>query len=267
MSEIKFLLKFGKSEHLEDFAAGKLFCSNAITFWGIEKEQKIKGQGDLLEAGSKMFVQRMEMKDFETDKIIFSFGKSVGLVHYEPAEKIPVFCLFAVYEDDCILGKDGLFHISLSAEKETIIRKHFPKADSVAVISKPGQFLADVENSIGFEIKHDFVSYFHIDQGFETTDGINTALDMEYMMYLTQDVPPEIVNGNTVYSFNSDYVYRVLFCKDVFFVDEQEYRIVIPGEKIDTGTNYPVQIQEKINVIPLSTFFTLPLDGDKLPTC
>lgn len=40
---IKFLLKFGKRTHLEDFVNGFLYCSNAEKYWEIEEEQKIKG--------------------------------------------------------------------------------------------------------------------------------------------------------------------------------------------------------------------------------
>ena len=40
MTEIKFLLKFGKREHLESLVKGNIYCSNAITFWGIEDKLK-----------------------------------------------------------------------------------------------------------------------------------------------------------------------------------------------------------------------------------
>ena len=40
MAEIKFLLKFGKREHLESLVKGSIYCSNAITFWGIEDKLK-----------------------------------------------------------------------------------------------------------------------------------------------------------------------------------------------------------------------------------
>ena len=49
MADIKYLLKFGKREHLESLVSGNIYCSNAITFWGIEDKLKIKGQGDILE--------------------------------------------------------------------------------------------------------------------------------------------------------------------------------------------------------------------------
>lgn len=51
MDEIRFLLKFGKKKHIEEFVDGSLFCSNAETFWGIEKDKKIKGQGTVQDSG------------------------------------------------------------------------------------------------------------------------------------------------------------------------------------------------------------------------
>ena len=106
MTDIKYLLKFGKREHLESLVNGNLYCSNAITFWGIEDELKIKGQGDILEAGTRMFAQKMTMHHPDTNEIIAEYGKANGLVRVEPAAKMPVFCMFAVYEDDC--KEDGL---------------------------------------------------------------------------------------------------------------------------------------------------------------
>ena len=68
MTEIKFLLKFGKREHLESLVKGNIYCSNAITFWGIEDKLKIKGQGDILEAGTRMFAQKMIMHNPDTKR-------------------------------------------------------------------------------------------------------------------------------------------------------------------------------------------------------
>ena len=97
MSEkIRFLLKFGEREHVEEFVTGVLYCSNAKTFWGIEDKLKIKGQGDILEAGMKTFAQRMVMQEHETGKITVINTPVNALAHIEPAERIPVFCMFAV---------------------------------------------------------------------------------------------------------------------------------------------------------------------------
>lgn len=255
MNEIKYLLKFGKKSHIEEFVKGCLYCSNAKTFWGIEEKQKIKGQGDILEAGSKVFAQRVEMQSTSDGDTIILDGRSNILLHFEPAENIPVFCLFSVYDDDCLIDKSGKYIINISKEKQTIIRKHFPNADTVAIISDPNKFIEDIVSSIGCSIKYDRVHYFNIDKGLPINNSSDTAMDHEYALYIMQDTPPIIVNGIKKYSLHADYIYRVLFCKDVYFRNEQEFRIVLPNETITEGKHYPVKIQENIEVMSLESFF------------
>lgn len=255
MNKVKFLLKFGRREHIDMFANGGLFCSNAETFWGIEDELKLKGQGDRLEASSMVFAQRMAIHDYNDHSLIAEVGVGNGLVRYEPAKHIPVFCLFAVYENDCCENNDGSLKIKLSDKTKQTIREHFPNADSVAIIWKPLQFLLDVEKTIGCEIKHELVHYFYIDEGLPTSDG-RRAMDHQYMMYLVQDVPPVVENGKKTYSFKAEYVYRALLCKDVFFQDEQEYRIVLPKESVSGGRLYPVKYSQALEVLSLDDFFS-----------
>ena len=174
------------------------------------------------------------------------------LVHIMPAKNIPVFCLFSVYENDCVLDDSGKYHFKLSKEKQDTIIKHFPNADSVAIISDPAMFIEEVVNSIGCYVKHEKVHYFHIDKGMGITNDGNRTMEMEYMQYLMQDTPPFTdEKGNKHYVFHADYAFRVLFCKDVFFTNEQEYRIVLPNERINEGTHYPVKISEDIKIAPI----------------
>lgn len=254
MAEIKYLLKFGKREHLESLVKGNIYCSNAVILWGIEDKLKIKGQGDILEASTRMFAQKMIMQHPDTKEVITECGKANGLVRMEPAEKMPVFCMFAVYENDCKVDDAGNLIINLSNDKKKTIREHFPNADAVAIIPNPEVFIEDVKRSIGTEIKAERVNYFHIDKGYETNDG-RTAMDMEYIKYLIQDAVSEKVDGGTKYTFYADYAFRVLFCKDVFFEKEQEYRIVLPNETIEAGKSYPVQLSKDYEIIDLDTFF------------
>lgn len=254
MAEIKYLLKFGEREHMESLVNGNIYCSNAITFWEIEDKLKIRGQGDILEAGTRIFAQKMIMQHLDTNEVIAEFGKAKGLVRIEPAEKMPIFCMFAVYEDDCKMDNNGKVVISLSEEKKHTIRKHFPNADAVVIVPNPDGFIEDIRKSIGTDLKAESVHYFHIDKGLGTNDR-QTAIDMEYMKYLMQDAPPVKVDGATRYTFYEDYAFRVLFCKDVFFDKEQEYRIVLPNEKIENGKSYPVNLSTKYEICDLNNFF------------
>lgn len=254
MDGINFLLKFGEQDHIKEFAEGSLYCSDAVTFWGIEDELKLREQGDILEAGSRMFAQRMMITEHGTNNTTVIDKKSNGLVHIEPAEHMPVFCMFAVGEKDFSVDGKGNLIIDLSEKVKQTIREHFPKADTVGIIKDPDAFIQDIVDTIGCEVKHEKVHYFYIDKGLPANGGKDTAMDMEYMMYLTKDNPPAVENGLKKYSFLADYAYRVLFCKDVFFEDEQEYRIVLPKETISCGTRYPVHIKQKVEIMSLDDF-------------
>lgn len=141
----------------------------------------------------------MIMQHPDTKEVIAKCGKANGLVRIEPAEKMPVFCMFAVYEDDCKVDITEL-QSSIFQMIKTDYQEHFPNADAVAVIPNPEEFIEDVKRSIGTEIKAEKVNYFHIDKGYETTDG-EIAMDMEYMKYLMQDASPEKVDGGIRYTF------------------------------------------------------------------
>lgn len=254
MNKIKYLLKFGKKEHLQSLIAGNLYFSNAVTFWGIENKLNIRGQGDILEASTKLFAQKTTILSQDTNEVIVEFGNSSGLVIVEQAKKMPVFCLFSVYEEDCITDDRGELIINLSEGKKKTIREHFPDADAVVVIPNPDRFIDDVKASIGFDMIADTVQYFYIDKGIITNDG-EIAIDMRLMEYITQDTPLLEEKEGVCYRFYSDYAYRVLFCKDVFFTHEQEFRIVLPSEIIDGGTNYLVKLSTKYEIYDLDEFF------------
>ena len=254
MGKIKFFLKFGERGHLETFSKGKLYFSNAEKFWGIEDELKIKGQGDQLEAGAMIFAQKITAYSHEDNSLIAEAGSCKGLLRIEPAKNIPVFCLFAVFEEDCSYDSDGNIIINLSDQTKKIITEHFPKANSVAIIDNPDSFVHDIEQSIGYEIKHELVGYFNLDSGLDTDDG-RKAMDMEYINYIMQDSPPVVEGKSTTYTFYADYAFRVLFCKDVYFSEEQEYRILMPTETILESKIYPAQITSKITVMSIDDFF------------
>lgn len=200
-----------------------------------------------------MFAQRMTLQEHDTNNTTLINMKANVFLHYNTAKNIPVFCMFTVYDSDCFQDNMGKYSICLSKETKAIIRKHFPAADTVAIIDDPQQFVQDVNNSIGCRIVTGQVQYFNIDKGFETSDG-SIALDLEYMKFLAQDSPP-IKEGSTLtYAFRSEYVYRALFAMDVFFKQEQEYRIVLPNESISKCKHYPITLSLCIKTMPLDLF-------------
>ncbi len=256
MNRIRFFLKFGQREHLESFVKGNLYCSNAQTFRGIEDNLKIKGQGDKLEAGTRLFAQKVSIQALDAEKAISLNGFSSISLHFESIEKIPIFCMFAVFDSDCENRADGTTIIRLSEETKTCIHSHFPKADSVAIITNPDGFLTDVSSSIGQRIEHSLVQYFRLDSGYKSETG-RTSMDGNYIKYIMQGKPPEIDGNKRIYLFDEECIHRALFCKDVFFSDEQEYRIILPDDEIINGKSYPVKLNEFISIVPLEQFFDM----------
>lgn len=251
----KYFLKFGERDHIEEFAAGKLYFSNAERFWGIEKDLQIKGQGDILEAGFRVPAIKATMQPLGTDESI-DFGQDINvLVHLEPAKSIPVFCLFSVYDEDCSLDANGKERIRLDESKQDTIRTHFPKADTVGIVKCPNRFLEDIEGSIGTRVEHEEVHYYQIDKGVLLNGNSTAAIDGRFLQYLVGKSNSAKIEGATQYSVTVEQAYRALFCKDIFFKDEQEYRIVLPDQKITQGTLYRISMTSPIEVIPLDDLF------------
>ena len=257
MNEIIYFLKFGKRHHLTELADGKIYFGNAKLYREIEEDQKLKGQGDKLEASTKVFSDNIKMIDNDTNKLFADInGINIQAVfRYPDADPIPIFCLFAVYAKDCRIDENGISQIHLSDETKEVIRRDFPKADSVGIIKNPELFIDDIRKTIACDVKYDTVHYFRIDKGYTHDKSGQTAIDHDYAMYLTQDTPPVIVESGKKYSFNSKYLFRVLFCKDEFFNDQQEYRIVLPNERIERGKIYHVNLSEKIEIVSIEKFF------------
>ncbi len=253
MNEIKFFLKFGEREYLERFQKGNLFFSNAQTFRYYEENLFIKGQGDHLEGGSMITASNMTMIDNNSNEPVFT-GVRVNVIYYfKPANLLPVFCLFACFEKDCLVKDDGTLSIELSEDIKQNIIAHFPKADTVAIIKKPQQFIDDVRSTIVTECKSDLINYFHL-LGFDSEQG--RANDLSYFKYLSQGAPPNKENERLCYSIKSKDIYRSLLCKDLFFKKEQEYRFILPQMNITKSREFPVRLNESIELQDLSYFFS-----------
>ena len=73
-----------------------------------------KGQGDVLEASTRIYAQSMTVYDPLTNEVLKQIDNSIRfVVRMRPAEDMPVFCLFAVLDKDCELDDDGKFRIRL----------------------------------------------------------------------------------------------------------------------------------------------------------
>lgn len=176
---IKYLLKFGEEKYIKDFPEGSLYCSNAKTFRTIERDMKIKGQGDIREGAIPFSTNNITI-----DGRTFYKGEKVNLIGIpESANYIPIYCLYAVFGKDCTKEDDGKIKINISKE---LIRSHFPNANAVAVIKEPKRFMNELEASIGAEMTTGLVHYFYIDGELKTADN-SPAMDLNFAKFITND--------------------------------------------------------------------------------
>lgn len=246
MSEIRFLVKFGERQFMERMAEGNFYFSHAAKFRDLEALLKKKGQGDYLEGASKIYGNNSRFFDNQTGMQTATIKKAIYVFNYEPANNIPVYCLFTCYSDNCIKVDESTYKITLDSKIIDDIKEHFDKADTAAIITNPKHFISDVQNAFSNTAKTENVHYFHI-EGIPTENG-EMAQDLEYFKYLAQDTPPKKVGKATTYSFNAEYVYRCLFCKDIFFQNEQEYRILLPNYSITTPTEFKIPLTTPIKL-------------------
>ncbi len=256
MENIQFLIKFGERQYMQRLAEGYLYFSYAKKFREIEEKLQQKGQGDYLEGSAKIHGTNMQIYDRDTGEYWGQVAKATTICHFAPANQIPVFCLFTCYKDYCICKGDNEFSINLPENIVCDIRNHFNKADTAAIIVEPRQFIDDINKSFNNLSKAERVHYFNI-SGIPTKDG-QVAQDMEYHKYLTQDTPPEKVKGGIKYSFSADYVYRSLFCKDKFFENENEFRILLPDKEIFEPKEFYVRTTSPIKLFDIDSI----LNGD-----
>lgn len=256
---IRYLLKFGKRENISGIVNGKVWLSTAERLRKIEDEL-VKGQGDKLEGGMHIAATGMRFVEEGTGKTANLSGLINLNIFMEPVKDVPIYCMFACFDKD--VDNDGT--IKLDNKTQQTIREHFPEADAVAVISKPGVFISEFVSTIHnvgenkpLYCKTDLAHYFKM-YGTEVTlkDGSKgISNDMELWKFLTQDHDPVQEGNKTEWIVYRDDAWRNLFCKDVFFEGEQEYRFILPNETVISGKMYEVTLSEKIDVYGLDDFF------------
>lgn len=253
MKEVKYLLKFGQKEHIQQFVDGNLYCANSKLYRGIEQQQNTKGQGDILEGIFKVFAQNLKAVNRTTGEEISVKDRIVNL-EYDGLDKTPIFCMFAVFEDDCINDIEGNISIKLNVETKHIISEHFPNADTVAIINNPTQFCDDLTKHFNNGVKYGLVEYFNISNGLLGIDG-KPSIDGRVVQKIIGKELSE-VKGRTINVNTSDFQ-NILFCKDTFFEKQQEFRIILTTAQIENGTTFRIRFTEKPEVMSITDFFNI----------
>lgn len=82
------------------------------------------------------------------------------------------------------------------------------------------------------------------------------AIDMEFLNFITQDQAPMREGNRSVQVVYESDAWRHLLCKDVFFKQEQEFRLILPEEKINGGNLYEVDVPDNVKIMDLDEFLS-----------
>jgi hypothetical protein len=257
MHTIECLIKFGEKQYMEQLKEGHFYFSHAKMFREIEEKLMLKGQGDKLERGSFIPAQRVTMQSYEDPYDIKSIGPSNITLFYQGNDSIPIFCLSICDEKNCIALDNGKRKLSFSSEIKEDIKKHFPNADTAVIFNNPSALRTDLYDSFYNSCMIEPIHYFNCN-GFTTDDG-QRSMDKEYFDYLMKDNTHKIYDDGksaTQYLLTEESVYRTLLCKDLFFKNEKELRILLPKQSINEPRIFYVQFKlSKPSIVSLSDLF------------
>lgn len=231
----RYLVKFGEKEHLKGLVDGNIYFSDAKHYIEIERKEKNRGQGDALEGTTRIAFANARLVSREDPRKEAFFSNQYMDLAYEFVPNMPVFCVTAIHDVDCVDGDDGKVTIKFPNDVREKIEVSFPKADSALLIKTPATFKNDVSAIFNNICVWDFVEYFDDLQNgnlktemFEYICGEYTdekLYEGQYLARATVSPTSPLIQGGTFY-ITPDNVHRVLFCKDSFFKNQREYRCV-----------------------------------------
>lgn len=248
IDDVAYFIKFGESQYSNTFLHGELFFSNANRIRAIEAVQQHRGQGDDLENGGRILSVNAWVTDHETGRTFQLPKLSNFKIYYEPSDKMPLLSLFCVLKEDCKKESNGEMRVVLPEEVCNDIRNHFQKADSGVVVENPAILVNDVCAGISSRVIYDLVKYFNFD-GYTRKDGTRSN-DLAYMVYLATGSNDLLdFSKMRVMSFDEQFSYRALFCKDVFFTNEREFRFVLPDITLSAPQIFSIKPSTRMVVL------------------
>ena len=239
-SDILFLIKFGKKTHLQDILNNKLRFAPSQQY--IEQEQKLydKGQGDLLEG--KMKIHSVSMKANTQTGEVYHYNQPADVtVSIADVNNMPILCFFTGTLKDCssyISRKK--YTINLSDDVKNTLIHDFHNPDSALIIPNPQNFINAVKKQLHAEAST--VRYYDYSKN-----------NLEQYLFLTSDNPN---NSEKKLTMNWDRGYKHLLCKDVSFINQQEYRFIILNELITEPKKYDFNFDDNYKLVSTQDLFS-----------
>lgn len=229
------LIKLGKAEHIYNLSnKGEMFFNTCKYFRDLEEEQLQKGIGDVNDGGVHAITEKVRIISPNFKKDIDEYVDAGFIV--KPALNVPVFCLRKTESS------------AISYEMCNKIKNQFPKYTHALIIENEKEFLENVRYS--FRNKAFAHKIFYQNGWYEDFLHFIYSGSSDIRFYPTRvkgnkyyaDIclPENLYKKNTIRIDDSNF-YRMMYRKDMFFEEQQEYRIVLPRETIEEGKVYTIK--------------------------
>lgn len=225
------LVKF--TQYTDYLKAGNLRMSNLKTYIDWEEESGIKGIGDKLEASRVFSDVGVKMYKAGTD-VLVAEGVAESMNFNVTADTLlPVYCMYAVDAEVLEITKedDQFYYTKFSVPDETIKRLVEEFGDKMLFIN-PAPFMERVQQVFqekGYSLKADKVKYD--DYSKNDSERLKSYKDKE----------------------STD----VCFWKDNYFIDQNEYRIIVPNLSIEQPLEVNIgDISDIATEFKISEFFS-----------
>jgi hypothetical protein len=239
-NDILFFIKFGKKDHLQQIVDGKVRFSPSQYYIELEKTQNNKGQGDLLEGKMKIRCISAKLYHPDTNQYIGELKNVIITLAIQDVNNIPIFCLSAGNKSHCIdYYSSGKFKIKFNKKQIDTVFQDFPNADSALIIPQPERFINDISSK--YSCISNLIKYYNYD--ILTTDMLCTVLNIDEIM------------PNIKYPLTFDNKYRHLLCKDISFINQNEYRFILLDEYIKKPKFYDIYFSSSYIIVNLNELF------------
>jgi hypothetical protein len=242
---ILFFVKFGRRKWMQRLMQGKMYFSNVECFRAIEKETG-KGRGDAFEA-----------------MLRFSLPNSTTLnTDIDSTPNMPVFCITAVRKNECNIQEVNNKHkITINTDLQEKVRNDFKDADTAVVFWEPQKLIKSIGNTataVYGAIHYFDLSMEHQDYAFHEYLVRNAGIISKSNPMILSTQFKEL-NGtfHPKQYITKRNAHRILFCKDLFFAGEREYRFVFTNKQIQKPEEFVVRYgQQKRTILTLDDFFS-----------
>ncbi len=229
-------IKYSTEQRLLAFMEeGKMFFNPAQKFREIEEKQLIKGQGDRYDSGLHSMANTVVTKLPDGRKAV-AHDIEVSLL-MSPARYTPIFCLKRS-KNEYITKK---YYYELKSQ--------FPDYTHAIIIDDEKEFLENIRFSMtskAFAHKVfyqdnyflDFIDFMYSGISDIRFYPIKKKRHSYYAHILVENNSGKIERDFWIDSSN---YFKTMFRKDIFFQNQNEYRIVLPHERIKEGRSFQIK--------------------------